>query len=146
MLSVRTSNASELIAVVEDDVSLSKALALLLRAEGYRVELYMSAELFLTSAPFLDPRCVLIDIDLGSSSGLNMARELLASGFDYPIIFMTGSLDDAVSAQSASLGGVALLRKPFGHNDLMDAIAKSRHPRRRRVYGPSLKPRAAGTA
>jgi two-component system, LuxR family, response regulator FixJ len=130
MLNMRPSNGSELIAVVEDDVSLGNALVLLLRAEGYRVELYVSAEQFLTSAPFLDPRCVLIDIDLGSASGLSMARELRASGFSYPMIFMTGSLEDALSAQSASSGGVALLRKPFGHKHLMDTIAKTRHPAR----------------
>jgi len=126
MLDMCTANASELIAVVDDDVDLGRALALLLRSEGYRVELFVSAEQFLGRAPFLDPRCVLVDIDLGTFSGLDMVRELLASGFDYPIIFMTGSVDDALSTQGLSLG-VALLRKPFAKARLMQAIAKTAH-------------------
>jgi len=126
MLDMCTANASELIAVVDDDVDLGRALALLLRSEGYRVELFVSAEQFLGRAPFLDPRCVLVDIDLGTFSGLDMVRELLASGFDYPIIFMTGSVDAALSTQGLSLG-VALLRKPFAKARLMQAIAKTAH-------------------
>ena len=126
MLDMCTANVSELIAVVDDDVDLGKALALLLRTEGYRVELFVSAEQFLGRAPFLDPRCVLVDIDLGTFSGLDMVRELLASGFDYPIIFMTGSVDAALSTQGLSLG-VALLRKPFAKARLMQAIAKTAH-------------------
>jgi FixJ family two-component response regulator len=127
MLDMCTAKPSELIAVVDDDVDLGKALALLLRTEGYRVELFVSAEQFRRSVSFLDLRCVLVDIDLGSVSGLDMARELLASGFDCPIIFMTGSVDDALSTQCLSLGGVALLRKPFADNRLMQAIAKTAH-------------------
>jgi len=126
MLDMCTANASELIAVVDDDVDLGRALALLLRSEGYRVELFVSAEQFLGRAPFLDPRCVLVDIDLGTFSGLDMVHELLASGFDYPIIFMTGSVDAALSTQGLSLG-VALLRKPFAKARLMQAIAKTAH-------------------
>jgi len=126
MLDMCTAIASELIAVVDDDVDLGRALALLLRSEGYRVELFVSAEQFLGRAPFLDPRCVLVDIDLGTFSGLDMVRELLASGFDYPIIFMTGSVDAALSTQGLSLG-VALLRKPFAKARLMQAIAKTAH-------------------
>ena len=127
MLDMCTSNAPELIAVVDDDVKLGKALGLLLKTEGYAVELFVSAEQFLDRAPFLDPCCVLVDIDLGSSSGLDMARELVASGFDCPIIFMTGSTNDALSSECANLGGVALLRKPFARDRLMGAIAKSTH-------------------
>ena len=126
MLDMCTAKPSELIAVVDDDVDLGKALALLLRTEGYRVELFVSAEQFLGRAPFLDPRCVLVDLDLGTFSGLDMVRELLASGFDYPIIFMTGSVDAALSTQGLSLG-VALLRKPFAKARLMQAIAKTAH-------------------
>ena len=127
MLDMCTANISELIAVVDDDVDLGKALALLLRTEGYRVELFVSAEQFRRSAPFLDPRCVLVDIDLGGFSGLDMVRDLFASGFDCPIIFMTGSADDSLSTQCLSVGGVALLRKPFAKARLMQAIAKATH-------------------
>jgi two-component system response regulator FixJ len=127
MLDMCTANVSELIAVVDDDVDLGKALALLLRTEGYRVELFVSDAQFRRSAPFLDLRCVLVDIDLGGFSGLDMVRDLFASGFDCPIIFMTGSADDSLSTQCLSVGGVALLRKPFAKARLMQAIAKATH-------------------
>jgi len=113
------------IAVVDDDPGVRKALARLLSVFGYRVELFASAEDFLRDAPSSKATCLVVDIQLGDMSGLDLARELAAAGFELPIIFMTGSGDNAIRLQCMELGCVAFLQKPVLEARLMDAIAKA---------------------
>ena len=113
------------IAVVDDDPSVRKALARLLSVFGYRVELFASAEEFLGAAPTSKAMCLLLDIKLGATSGLDLARRLSAEGFDFPIVFMTGSEKDVVRLQCLDFGCVAFLQKPIPEVHLMDALAKA---------------------
>jgi FixJ family two-component response regulator len=112
------------IAVVDDDPSVRKALARLLSVFGYRVELFASGEEFLRAAPTSKAMCLLLDIKLGAMSGLDLARRLSADGFDFPIVFMTGSEKDVVRLQCLDFGCVAFLQKPIPEAHLMDALAK----------------------
>jgi FixJ family two-component response regulator len=114
-----------IIAVVDDDANVRKALARLLSVFGYRVELFASAADFLAAAPASEATCLLIDIRLGETSGLDLARRLVASGFDFPIVFMTGSMDSAIRSQCMDLGCVAFLQKPIPEDRLTAAIAKA---------------------
>lgn len=114
---------SNLIAVVDDDVSHAKALARLLETLNYRAEVFESAADFMRGFSKIDPYCLLVDVDLGTSSGLDLARELSASGFEVPIIFMTGSQDHTVYRQCVDLGCIGFLRKPIPERQLTDAIA-----------------------
>ena len=113
------------IAVVDDDPSVRKALARLLSVFGYRVELFASAEAFLDAAPGSKAMCLLVDIRLGAMSGLDLARKLDAEGFEFPIVFMTGSEKNVVRLQCLELGCVAFLQKPIPEAHLMDAVAKA---------------------
>ena len=113
------------IAVVDDDPSLGRALTRLLSVFGYAVELFASSSEFLRVAARSQADCLVVDIDLGDGSGLDMVRRLSSSGFRIPIIFMSGSQDDSVLVQCRELGCIAFLRKPFAHSLLMDAIAKA---------------------
>jgi FixJ family two-component response regulator len=113
------------IAVVDDDPGVRKALARLLSVFGYRVELFASAPEFLRVAATSEAACLLVDIQLGDMSGLTLARHLSAAGFEFPIIFMSGSAGEAALKQSVDLGSVAFLRKPFPDAGLIDAIAKA---------------------
>ena len=122
------------IAVVDDDPGVRKSLARLLSAFGYRVEPFASAEEFLSAAPTSKATCLVVDFNLGDVSGLEMARQLSKAGFDFPIIFVTGSADDTVRMQCMEFGCVAFLHKPFPVDRLTDAITN--------VIGLSL-PRAA---
>ena len=117
------------VAVVDDDPSLGKALARLLTALGHRVELFESSETFMSAIATLDARCLLIDINLGNSSGLELARELADLGFAFPIIFMTGSQDDAVRVECLNFGCIAFLHKPFTEERLVEAIAMASRPK-----------------
>jgi FixJ family two-component response regulator len=116
------------IAVVEDDPHLGKALARLLGVLGYRVELFASGAEFSKVAATTEAKLLLVDIDLGITSGLALVRQLSEDGFKFPTVFMTGSHDDTVEEKCIALGGVAFLRKPFGQCQLIDALVEAGAP------------------
>ena len=113
------------VAVVDDDPGVRKSLARLLSAFGYRAESFASAEEFLSAAPTSKATCLVVDFNLGDVSGLELARGLFAAGFDFPVIFMTGSADDTVRMQCMEVGCVAFLHKPFTVDQLTDAITNA---------------------
>ena len=111
-------------AIVDDDPGVRKALARLLSAFGYRTEAFGSAEEFLLAAPTLKLACILVDINLGDTSGLELVRELSMSGFRSPVIFMTGVEDETIKGRAVELGCVAFLRKPILADRLIEAVKK----------------------
>jgi FixJ family two-component response regulator len=120
------SNSQNMIAVVDDDLELRASLAVLLSAYGYDVETFDSAEAFLTRASTCRALCLIVDIHLSDITGVELAHQLAADGFKFPIIFMTGHRDALIERQAFAAGGVALLYKPFSATTLFDAIKKSR--------------------
>jgi FixJ family two-component response regulator len=113
------------VAVVDDDPEMRAAMATLLSAFGYRAETFDSAETFLTCASTCQATCLIIDIQLGDISGVELANQLTADGYTYPIIFMTGLDDTTIRNQADAAGGVAFLQKPFPAKLLVDAIEKA---------------------
>jgi FixJ family two-component response regulator len=113
------------VAVVDDDPEMRAAMATLLSAFGYRAETFDSAETFLTCASTCQATCLIIDIQLGDISGVELANQLTADGYTYPIIFMTGLDDTTIRNQADAAGGVAFLHKPFPAKLLVDAIEKA---------------------
>lgn len=116
------------VAVVDDDPSLRKALGRLLTTLGYRVELFASGEAFVNASASLEATCVIIDINLGDGSGLDLARRLSKFGLAVPIIFMTGGEDDLIRRQCLDFGCVAFLLKPFTEAGLVEALAEATRP------------------
>lgn len=114
-----------LVVIVDDDEGTRDAMRALLSAFGYPTALFTSGEDFLRAAPGSKVSCVLLDIQLGGMSGLELAGQLAGTGFSCPIIFMTGSLDESFEKQALALGGVAFLRKPFPADRLIEAIKKA---------------------
>ena len=115
----------KLIAVIDDDAGLRKSLKALLEALEYEVETFDSAEAFLSAAPRSIAICLVLDIELGLTSGIELARQLAAEGFKYPIIFITGRDHDDVRSRARRAGGVAFLLKPFPARQLHHAILKA---------------------
>ena len=112
----------DVIAVVEDDAGVRCALGKLLSANGFIAELFASADDFLGAAATTEATCLVIDIQLGDVSGVELARQLAASGFKFPFIFMTGSDDNTIRMRATDLGCIAYLRKPFPALQLLAAI------------------------
>jgi FixJ family two-component response regulator len=119
------SNLQKTVAVVDDDPEMRASLATLLDALGYRAETYDSAETFLTCASTCRASCLVIDINLGDITGVELVHQLLADGLKWPIIFMTGHDDVAIKNQASAFDPIAFLLKPFRANDLIDAIKKA---------------------
>src|SRR5262245_34951205 len=113
------------IAVIDDDPEMRAAMASLLSAHGYCPETFDSAETFLTCASTSKATCLVVDIQLGDISGVELAHQLMADGYSYPVIFMTGLDDEVVRRQAAAAGGIAFLRKPFPAKMLFDAIEQA---------------------
>jgi len=113
------------VAVVDNDPAMLKAMRQLLRAFDYDTELYDSAETFVSSAAESDAICLLVDVQLGGMSGIELKRRLAASGVLTPVIFMTGSDCEVIRKQAHEAGCVGFLRKPFAASLLLDAIGKA---------------------
>jgi FixJ family two-component response regulator len=109
--------------VVEDDMSLRNAVRRLLMSAQYRVITFASAEEFRQSDFKSSPGCLLLDIRLPGISGFELREELLASGVQMPVIFITGHDRDGMEVQAMKLGATAYLRKPFDEETLLGAIA-----------------------
>jgi FixJ family two-component response regulator len=116
------SNEKTIVGIVDDDPETRIAMAQLLSTFGYGAETFDSAETFLVCASTSKATCLLVDIQLGDISGIELARQLATNGFKFPIIFMSGLNHVVIRSQAAAAGGIAFLRKPFPAKMLMDAI------------------------
>ena len=114
------------IAVVDDDQGLLAGLQTLLDARGFATEIFASAEAFLDfHSTAIDFDCLLLDLHLGGMSGIELRRQLKASGSTIPVIFMTARDNDAIRRQALEEGCVAYLRKPFPSRLLFEAIDRA---------------------
>ena len=121
---------SFVVAVIDDDEVLREALANLLAANEYTVELYDSAEAFLASVAASRASCLLVDVHLDGISGIELGRGLASAGFRFPIIYMTGSTDETVRWRALQAGCVAFLTKPFTPPALDEALTAARRKSR----------------
>ena len=108
--------------VVDDDMSVRKALSDLFQSVGLMVEAYASAQEFLKNPPRDGPCCLVLDVRLPGKSGLDFQHELNESDVRLPIIFLTGHGDIPMSVRAMKAGAVEFLTKPFREQDLLDAV------------------------
>ena len=111
-----------LVAVVDDDPSMLKALGRVLGAGGFEPVLYASAEQFLDSPPVRLPTCLVLDVKLGGMSGLELHRRLRALGSTLPVIMLSALEDPPVRDEAFRLGCVAYLDKEADVGKLVDSI------------------------
>ena len=108
--------------VIDDDDSVRESLANLFRSVGLDVQLFSSGPEFLKSGRPQSPSCLVLDVRLPDSSGLDVQRELAAAGIRVPIIFITGHGDIHMSVQAMKGGAIEFLTKPFREQELLDAV------------------------
>lgn len=113
------------ICVVDDDPGVREAIEGLLRAEGFEVELFASAQRFTARAKMAPLSCVVLDVELPGLSGLDLQRELAGAGLEIPIIFLTGHGSIPMSVRAMKAGAVEFLTKPFDADDLLGAIQQA---------------------
>jgi FixJ family two-component response regulator len=110
------------ISVVDDDESLRESLEGLLKSMGYRVNVFSSAEGFLSSQALAKTNCLILDVRMPGMSGPELQQKLKALGHRIPIIFITAHGDDDVIARVMADGAVDCLLKPFSEDSLLKAI------------------------
>ena len=111
--------------VVDDDASVREAIASLVRSVRLDVHTFGSAQEFLDAEPAERPACLVLDVRLPGSSGLDLQRELRARGIGIPIIFLTAYGDVPMSVRAMKEGAIEFLIKPFRDQDLLDAIQQA---------------------
>ena len=135
----RVTQPGAVIHIVDDDESFRTALSRLLRAAGYEAREYASATQFLSDSGPREPGCVLLDVRMPGTSGLEMQEELALNGNRLPIVFLTGYADVTTSVRALKGGAVDFLTKPVRKEALLDAIgtalriASDRHDRQCRL-------------
>jgi FixJ family two-component response regulator len=113
----------EIVFVIDDDASVREALKGLLRSVGFRVNVLNSASELLQSKLPDVASCLIFDIGLPRSSGLDVQAELAAAGVHIPIIVITGHGDIPMSVRAMKAGAIDFLTKPFRDEDILNAVA-----------------------
>jgi FixJ family two-component response regulator len=111
--------------LVDDDTGVLKALSRLLRAKGYDVRPFASAEEFLQGHDAAIAGCAVFDVAMPGLDGLALQQVFAAGGKQRPVIFLTGKGDIQKSVRAMKAGAVDFLTKPVRDKDLLDAIARA---------------------
>lgn len=114
-----------LIAVVDDDASVRKAIARLLVAFGLRAEAFASGQEFLASLASIQPACLVLDLHMPGLTGLDVQNELTRAGKRLPVVIITAYDEPEARAECLAAGAAAFLLKPIDDQVLLDAIAKA---------------------
>ncbi|MFZ0146970.1 MAG: response regulator [Xanthobacteraceae bacterium] len=127
--------------IVDDDPSVRAALEDLLGSIGLNVQSFGTVQEFLDSRRPDAAGCIVLDVRLPGTSGLEFQRLLARSEINLPIIFISGHSDIAISVQAMKLGAIEFLTKPLREQELVDAVQfgiareRARRQKARRLAG-----------
>lgn len=119
------SNATPVVFIVDDDVSVRESLELLIRNEGWQPETFATAPEFLDCPRAVVPNCLVLDLSLPGVNGLELQKRMAVERTEMPIIFITGYGDVPKTVQAMKAGAVEFLTKPFKDEVLLGAIRQA---------------------
>ncbi|MBV9112779.1 MAG: response regulator [Hyphomicrobiales bacterium] len=131
--------AQPLIAVIDDEETVCRALKRLLIASTLDVMTFSSGELFLQSLAASRPDCVVLDLHMPGMSGLDVLKWMSSTRPCIPAIVITGRDEEASRASCLAAGALAYLPKPLDHSKLLQAIDEALR-RTRTVNGGQMPP------
>ena len=108
--------------VVDDDISVRESLEGLIRTAGWDARTFDSAEAFLAFPSAAGPSCLVLDVSLPDLNGLDLQSRIAGDRAEMPIIFVTGYGDVPMTVRAMKAGAAEFLTKPFGEEELLDAI------------------------
>jgi len=117
--------SSAIVFVVDDDASVRKSLARLIKSVGLNVETFESAQAFLDYNHSDVPGCLILDMRMQGFSGLDLQKRLKAEGSSIPIVFLTGHGNVPTSVRAMKAGALDFLEKPVEEQALLDAIHRA---------------------
>jgi FixJ family two-component response regulator len=111
--------------VIDDDAYVRASIQGLLKSAGLHSIGFETAEQFWREEATHGPSCLILDVSLPGISGLDFQQQLLGAGRLIPIIFVTGHGDIPMSVKAMKSGAVEFLPKPFGDQDLLNAVEQA---------------------
>ena len=114
-----------LVCVVDDDLSMRKAVGRLLESEDYAFEMFTGAREFLARVPHTGPSCVILDLNMPGLNGLELQETLAQMGRAEQVIFITGGASVPTCVQAMKAGAVDYLQKPFRDEDLLSCVERA---------------------
>jgi FixJ family two-component response regulator len=117
-------NTGHTVAIIEDDVSVCRALSRFLRGAGFDTLAFSSAEVFLVSPVRDSCACLLVDVQLEGMSGPELQRRLRSAGNATPVIFITAHDDPAAEAQAIQQGCTGYIHKTEPGEAIVAALRK----------------------
>lgn len=111
--------------IIDDDASVRASIQDLVESVGLRAESFATAQKFLSKVRQDGPSCLVLDVRLPDTSGLDLQQKLSRAGARIPIIFLTGHADVPMTVKAMKSGAVEFLTKPFREQDLLDVIHRA---------------------
>ncbi|RYG85049.1 MAG: response regulator [Alphaproteobacteria bacterium] len=121
--------SGSIVYVIDDDESARHSLEFLLDVAGIRVRSFASADAFLKAAPPLVGACIVTDVRMPGTTGIELVEELKRRGAVSPVIVITGHADVPLAIQAMKAGVADFIEKPFDAQAMLAAIknALARH-------------------
>ena len=120
-------DSKPLIAIVDDDESVCRAVRRLVRSLSMDAQTFSSGQQFLDlleAMPSFQPDCLILDVQMSAMNGLEVQHRLAMSGRGMPLIFITAHDEIGVREKGLAMGAVAFLRKPFNDELLNKTLKK----------------------
>src|SRR4029453_16510706 len=124
------SQTQPVVAIVDDDVSILRALGRFLYAMGWHAITFSSAEAFLQTGMQASPDCLVLDMWLPGMTGVELLEHLAATGSTLPAVIITGRDDLQMRMRAMQAGAVAYFRKPLDGQEFLEALQKALDGRR----------------
>lgn len=124
-------NAGETVFVIDDDASVRKALSNLLRSAGYSTRAFAGGQAFLEHSVD-EPGCIILDLSMPGTGGLEFQEMLTAQGRLHPIVFLSGRGDVSTTAKAMKGGALDFLEKPVDADALLMAVEQALNKDRER--------------
>lgn len=117
-----------LIAIVDDDESVCRAIRRLVRSVALDAETFTSGQNFLDlldAMPSFQPDCLILDVQMPRMNGLEVQQQLIKSGKRVPVIFITAHDEVGAREKALAAGAMAFIRKPFNDELLIKTMREA---------------------
>jgi FixJ family two-component response regulator len=111
--------------IVDDDPDMRDSLRWLIKTVGLRAETFPSADGFLRDFASSGPGCLILDVRMPGTSGLDLFEDLVARGEGMPVIFITAFADVPMAVRAMKSGAVEFVEKPFNRQTLLDRVQRA---------------------
>jgi FixJ family two-component response regulator len=126
------SQTQPIVAIVDDDALIPRALVRLLSTAGWHAVTFPSAEAFLQTGMQASPVCLVLDVWLPGMTGVELLEHLAAMGSTLPAVIITGRNDLQMRMRAMQAGAIAYILKPLDGQELLQALQEALEGRRLR--------------